>query len=133
MSALIPALIQLLLSGRRRGGGGGGGGGGSRRGGGSSRSGGSGRSSGYGRGRYPREPKEPKAPRESRAKPFDPQADLDKRAGQDMHSDAFKFGPDKPTNDFWNDIFKSYNNDSDIPEPEMPDPFKPKRATKEIE
>jgi len=123
MSALIPALISLLLSGRGRGGGGGGGG----------YSGGSGRSSGYGRGRYPREPKEPKAPREPRAKPFDPQADLDKKAGQDMHSDAFKFGPDKSSNDFWNDIFKSYNADSEIPEPQMPNPFKQKRASEDNE
>lgn len=114
MSALIPALIQLLLSGRGRGGGGGGGGRG-----GSGRSGysrgGSGRS-GYSRGGYSRGGRQP----------FDPQADLDKRAGQFLHGGtrnpfADSASYDRDDQAVWNDIWKQLGSETEYPEPEIPE------------
>lgn len=115
MSALIPALIQLAMSGRgRRGGGGGGGGGYSRGGGGGGRGGygrgGYGRGGGGGRGRQP----------------FDPQADLDKKAGQFLHgggANPFRDSANYTREDqgAWNSIFKQLGGEMEYPEPEIPD------------
>jgi hypothetical protein len=103
MSALIPALIQLLLSGRGRGGGGGG----SR--GGRGRSGGSGRSSGR-----------------SRKPPADPQEELDKKAEKSLYgSSRSPFGPSggygAEDQSQWNNIFKSLGGEMEYPEPEIPE------------
>lgn len=113
MSALIPALIQLVLS--RRGGGGGGGGGGGY-GGGRGRGGYGGGRGGYGGSRGG----------SSRGRqPFDAQADLDKKAGQELHKDPYDFGAERSTSQLWDAIFDSYQNSQDIPAPEIPNPFKP--------
>lgn len=106
MSALIPALIQLLMSGRGRGGGGGGGGG--RRGGGGSR-GGSGRSGGR-----------------SRKPPADPQEELDKRAEKSLYGSSrspFGSGAGYSTADQsqWNSIFKALGGEMEYPEPDIPE------------
>jgi hypothetical protein len=105
MSALIPALIQLLMSGRGRGGGGGGGG--SR--GGRGRSGGSGRSSGR-----------------SRKPPADPQEELDKRAEKSLYGGSRSpfgsgagYGSDDQSQ--WNSIFKALGGEMEYPEPEIPE------------
>jgi hypothetical protein len=120
MSALIPALIQLAMS-RGRGGGGGGGGGGSRGGGGGSRGGRGGYSrGGYGRGGGGRQP-------------FDPQAHLDKEASKDMMDDPFDTGMDRAQSQFWDGIFKAYSGQVELPEPEIPDPFKPPKKSRDDE
>lgn len=98
MSALIPALIQLLMSGRGRGGGGGG-----------VRSGGSGRSSG--RGRKP---------------PADPQEELDKRAEKSLYGGSrspFGSGAGYSAADQaqWDRVFKALGGEMEYPEPEIPD------------
>lgn len=102
MSALIPALIGLLMSGRGRGGGGGGGGG-------RGRSGGSGRSSGR-----------------SRKPPVDPQEDLDKKAERSLYGGSrnpfgsgSSYGSDDQSQ--WNSIFKALGGEMEYPEPEIPD------------
>jgi hypothetical protein len=100
MSALIPALIKLLMSGR---GGGGGGGGGSR--------GGRGRSGGSGRSRKP---------------PADPQEELDKRAEKSLYGGSrspFGSGAGYSSADQaqWNSIFKALGGEMEYPEPEIPE------------
>lgn len=104
MSALIPALIQLLMSGRGRGGGGGGGG---RRGGGGGR-GGSGRSGGRGR------------------KPFDPEEDLNRKAEQRMTGGRRNpFDPNtiytRQDQGVWDNIYKQLQGEMEYPEPDIPD------------
>ena len=100
MSALIPALIQLALSGRGRGGGGGGG---------YSRGGGGGYGRGGGRGRQP----------------FDPQEDLDKKAGQFLHGGGRRnpFGDNYPKDDEsdWDRIYAALGGEVKYPKAEIPD------------
>lgn len=107
MSALIPALIQLAMSGRGRGGGGGG----YSRGGGGGYSRGGGGRGGYGsRGRQP----------------FDPQGDLDRKAGQFLHGagsnpfrDSASYKPEDKSE--WSKVFAALGGEMEYPEPEIPE------------
>jgi hypothetical protein len=116
MSALIPALINLFMSGR---GGGGGGGGGGRRGGGGG-GGGRGRS-GYGRGGGGRSGRSGGG-----RKPYDPAADLDKKAsqflvggGKNPFNESAIYSRDDEAS--WNSIYRQLGGEMEYPEPEIPD------------